>query len=1121
MSASVFRTPFFWLFFSVISLLGFIYTFRFFPVAFPIVNIEITADRNQAIALAEKISQQFDLGPSNPSTAISFDTDSRTQTFVELAGGGQSTFINMIKTKLYLPYKWHVRRFREFETNETHIYLTPEGELYGFKELISETLIFPSISRDEALKHVSTILKDVMHIDMQAYNLIEDAKNVQQNGRLDRTFVFERSDISLHEGRYRIKAKICGNKLTHIKQYIKIPQSFTLRYKEMRSANTSIASAASVFAFIFYLLLCSLFGIFILMRMQRIIWRAPILWASLIALLDFLNTLNRLPLMWMHYKTETAKYGFLLAVIVNALSSFVMMFITTALVLIAAESLTRKAFGKQIRLWESWRPQIANSYTLLGYTIGGYLMIGIDMAFLVTFYYLSTTYFHWWVPLSQLANPNVLADYFPWLSSIAKSLQAGFVEEAQFRAIPLACAALLGERYGKKRFWIFAVFILQAFVFGAAHANYASQPAYARLLELILPSFIFAGLYLRFGLLVPVIMHYAYDVFWFALPIFISQAPGIWVNQVTVLFFTFIPLFVILYRRYQQGAWEPLHADAYNATWQPEKTPILSETIVQKELPFICNTWQKRILIACALLGSVLLIYTMRKTTDAPPLKISRAEAIDIAQKALEEKGISTKKFQVYAQLKSNLDKKNDQYREHRYIWQNFPHTVYAQLLGSFLKPPHWLVRFITFSGTATERAESYEVIVGPKNSDNPSYQALEIQHKIAESVPGEQLDKKSARAIAYEILSREGISLTDMQEVAAVPKQLPERIDWTFSFTYKNGTPMQDRRIVIKLIGDRLGHIDHYMHIPELWKRAEKKKLAEADALQTLCNLLIRILCLAGLCIALIFWAYKKIQAKTCIRFFIIFAFFYGCRLLLNWPQLVSQFNTTEPFANQFFKIYSMLSLQFLLQTLIFASMLSLIVHLRQKYFCKDIYNLYLVGICAGLIICGTWSLLSFMQPSIEPLWCYYASLATERYNFGYINAQLLKYLQYVSIFGFGAIMLNFISNYGTRYRIITLLLCIISGICFAGFETINTPLYWIISGTIFGSVLYILWYGIIRFCNETIPTIVATCFSCAIIQQMIYNCIPDILFAGTISIIGIFICGHLLSIYRRVHHV
>lgn len=81
---------------------------------------------------------------------------------------------------------------------------------------------------------------------------------------------------------------------------------------------------------------------------------------------------------------------------------------------------------------------------------------------------------------------------------IAQSLQAGFWEECLFRAVPLAGAALLGERFGGRRgrTWaLVAAFVLQALIFGAGHANYPTEPAWARVVELIVPSFMFAGLY--------------------------------------------------------------------------------------------------------------------------------------------------------------------------------------------------------------------------------------------------------------------------------------------------------------------------------------------------------------------------------------------------------------------------------------------------------------------------------------------------------------------------------------------------------------------------------------------------------------------------------------------------
>ena len=96
---------------------------------------------------------------------------------------------------------------------------------------------------------------------------------------------------------------------------------------------------------------------------------------------------------------------------------------------------------------------------------------------------------------------------------------------------------------------------VQSIIFGAGHANYPVQPAYARVIELILPSLFFGAIYLRFGLLAGIIMHYAIDVVLFSLPLFVAQVPGIWIHRFFVILFLMVPLLVVSYRRIESGKW--------------------------------------------------------------------------------------------------------------------------------------------------------------------------------------------------------------------------------------------------------------------------------------------------------------------------------------------------------------------------------------------------------------------------------------------------------------------------------------------------------------------------------------------------------------------------------------
>ena len=84
---------------------------------------------------------------------------------------------------------------------------------------------------------------------------------------MDYTFVYKRNDIFLaNEGEYRLRLSVSGDKLTEVRHFIKIPESFNRKYEEMRSSNNTIASLATYGMFIFYVLGGIIVGMFILNR---------------------------------------------------------------------------------------------------------------------------------------------------------------------------------------------------------------------------------------------------------------------------------------------------------------------------------------------------------------------------------------------------------------------------------------------------------------------------------------------------------------------------------------------------------------------------------------------------------------------------------------------------------------------------------------------------------------------------------------------------------------------------------------------------------------------------------------------------------------------------------------
>ena len=126
----MFRKPWFWAVFVLVSVLCTAWAVMNFGQAFPLVTLDVTMDRSAALAAAEEIAVERGWGPDDARQAVEFSLDGRVQSFVELEAGGKEAYGEMLRGDLYSPYRWVVRRFAEGETNESVIrfWWPPRGE---------------------------------------------------------------------------------------------------------------------------------------------------------------------------------------------------------------------------------------------------------------------------------------------------------------------------------------------------------------------------------------------------------------------------------------------------------------------------------------------------------------------------------------------------------------------------------------------------------------------------------------------------------------------------------------------------------------------------------------------------------------------------------------------------------------------------------------------------------------------------------------------------------------------------------------------------------------------------------------------------------------------------------
>src|SRR4030095_623996 len=311
------RSPFLWIGATLLSGLLYFFTFHFFPQTFPIIHLDITMDLKHALKDADTIAQKYNLGPIEHRNAAMFHTDALVKTFVELEGGGKDAFVAMMEEKLYMPYTWRVRHFKEFEKNETTLVFTPDGIPYGFVETISENIPGAQLSENQARAIAESDSIKEWNIDLSAYTLVESSQKKQPKERIDHTFVYERTNKKIGEGLYRLKIVISGDKITEVMHFVQVPEAFNRRYAEMYSANTTIAWAAMLIMMILYLIGGCCFGLYWIMRKRWALFKQPLKWALLLASAHVLVLINQLPFLWMQYNSAHSSNGFLTQLVLS------------------------------------------------------------------------------------------------------------------------------------------------------------------------------------------------------------------------------------------------------------------------------------------------------------------------------------------------------------------------------------------------------------------------------------------------------------------------------------------------------------------------------------------------------------------------------------------------------------------------------------------------------------------------------------------------------------------------------------------------------------------------------------------------------------------------------------
>jgi membrane protease YdiL (CAAX protease family) len=892
------RRPIFWLLFIALGIAGVVTAVMLFPTALPSISVDIRMDRGAAIDSAANLSERYSWGAPSDGSAATFGlADDLVQTYVELEGGGREEFERLAARNVYEPYQWRVRRFAEGRVEESLVRFTPQGEPYGFRIRLAEDdagegNLGPTDARASAEGSARN-----WGVDLAAYQLVESSQETLPSGRIDHSFVYERIDEQLGTARFRLRMEVAGARVTELTRYVQIPEAFSRRYADMRSTNDTIALVAQAVLLLIFVLLGAGVGSALLLRERWLVWRAPLAWGAAIAVFFGASTVNRLPLSWTAYDTALSSSNFVLQQLAGGVAIALLATPLIAFFLLAGESLGRRAFPGHIQQWRFWSPEVASSSTALGMTVAAYVLVGLQVGYVVLFYLGTQRLDGWWSPADALVQPDLLATYQPWLEAVATAFFASFWEESVFRAVPIACAALLGQRFGRRGLWIWSAVALQAVVFAAGHANYPQQPPYARVIELTAPALLWGVVYVRYGLVPTIMAHFLYDLSLISIVLFESNAM---IDQGVIVLVGLVPLAVVVRARLTHGPRSEPPEWAFNGAWTPSARVNAPDLPVQAGVAVaevtrraagarsLLPAWSVPL---ASVVGLSAIVVAGAVRAPAPRLPGDRASAVAAATTALEARGVAVAGWTVSVTTTAGSTEGRD------YVFAEAGAEAFADLEGSWFGVPSWVVRVVNWEAEAAERVEEYRVWVGPDGEVD------RVSHSLPEARPGATLDVSEARELALDAVSRRfGLTAEGLQEVEAQETRRPGRTDWLFTYAALGRLTEVDggARIQVRVAGDEVADLVPTIYVPEDWQRARRRIESRTQVMAGGLALLLLVGFGAAAVTAVVVWSRRGLPTRILWRLTALGFVGLLASSANGWPATAAAFTTAQPWGVQ-----------------------------------------------------------------------------------------------------------------------------------------------------------------------------------------------------------------------------
>ena len=593
------------------------------------------------------------------------------------------------------------------------------------------------------------------------------------------------------------------------------------------------------------------------------------------------------------------------------------------------------------------------------------------------------------------------------------------------------------------------------------------------------------------------------------MPLFAASTPGIWIDRFMVIALTLIPLWVVLWGL-RRSRWV-----AGRTGVGPQRAPGIRHrcrrraSIPQAARPS-AGLGAKARLAVCAAGGLGLVAWLLFGGADSrvPALEPTRTEALAAAREAIADSGIEIP--EGWRELSAI---RGEPGLDDRFVWQEGGPQAYDTLIGSFLAPPRWMVRVVTFEGDVVERAEEVGVSVGGDG------EVLRLSHRLPESRAGASLDEETARALARQALrDRFGVDPETLGEISAEPEQQPERVDWKFVF--KDGTtfPMDqgEARIAVHLAGDEVVDGYRFVHVPEEWERAERNRRSSAQLVRIVCVVTLILIFVAGAVVAVVRWSRGHFAVQTFAIAFGLLAGTGGLGLYNGWLSITAQFSTAQPYALQSAMVVAG-GLLVLLGSAVGVALTVGMVHrwLPEQPTSAGVAGLF-PGAALGVALAGLSALATRAFPRLDAAWPSFEAAGARWPFLAAVIDPIGGWIAGAAVFLLIFAAVDALSRRWSRGRVPLSLALVALGFAIAGADGVPTVGRWLAAGLVTGLVL-LGSYLVVRHHLALVPVAAAVLTALTLLREGLLGAYPGAL-AGSIAAVVIIVALGILWARRMM---